>query len=122
MGPLGGGFCYIVLSLIRGQPASVGDLFLGFKTFQDLFLGKLIPTLLATLCTLPSSVVYATKMGPIVENLKQNPPTGGDPMQIFRPMISAFVSSLPIMLICAISATYLFVNFIFTPPLIIDKQ
>jgi hypothetical protein len=120
-GPALGGLYQIYLSLIRGQPANAGDLFSGFNSFQDLFLGKLIPGVIGSACMLPYNIASAAKMGPIRDALQQNSQSA-NPQELFSHMISAFSSSLPIFLICMVPAMYLSVNWVFTLPLIIDKK
>ncbi|HEY2083292.1 MAG TPA: GYF domain-containing protein [Verrucomicrobiae bacterium] len=120
-GPALGGLYKVYLSVMRGQPANAGDLFSGFKSFQDLFLGKLIPGIIGSACMLPYNIANAAKMGPIMDSLRQNPGSA-NPQELFSHMISAFSSSLPVFLICMVPAMYLSVNWIFTLPLIIDKE
>jgi hypothetical protein len=121
IGPLTGGLYYVYISTIRGKPASAGDLFLGFKSFQDLFLGKLIPSLFATVCMLPFSYSYTAKVAPFLENLQQNP-SSAHPQEIFSQLLSALGSTLPIFLICLVPVTYLSVNWLFVLPLVIDQK
>jgi hypothetical protein len=121
MGPVLGGAYQVILALIRGQPVGAGDIFRGFNSFQDLFLGKLIPTLAYTICMLPYSIANATRMGPFLDGLKHHPPNG-NPMEIFSQILSVFMSTLPIFLICMIPTTYLSVNWQFTLALIADKK
>lgn len=121
MGPAAGGLYRVYLSVIRGQPASAGDLFAGFKQFQDLYLGKLIPGVISAACMLPYNIVNAAKMAPLMDSLKQN--SGAtNPQEIFSQMISAFGASLPVFLLCMIPAMYFSVNWMFVLPLITDKN
>jgi uncharacterized membrane protein len=121
IGPLTGGLYYVYISTIRGKPASAGDLFLGFKSFQDLFLGKLIPSLFTTACMLPFSYSYTAKVAPFLEHLQQNP-SSAHPQEIFSQLLSALGSTLPIFLICLVPVTYLSVNWLFVLPLVIDQK
>ena len=121
IGPGLGGVFYVYISLMRGKPASVGELFTGFKSFQDLFLGKLIPSLFGTLCMFPYTLASAAKTAPFFDRLQENP-HDANPQEIFSQLISGFTSSLPIFFICLIPTMYLSVNWQFTVPLIIDKQ
>ena len=124
IGPAYGGLFYVYLSLMRGQNAAVGELFEGFKSFQDLFLGKLLPSLASALCFLPYTIVYVSKMTPAIESMKGTKPADFQAVvhmmvnTIFQPMLDA----MPVYLICLIPVTYLFVNWQFTMPLIVDKQ
>jgi len=106
---------------MRGQIAGVGDVFSGFKSFQDLFLGRLIMGLVSMACMLPYTIASSSKLAPLFDRLQQNPQSM-NPQEFLPQMLSAFSSSLPILLLCMIPATYLAVNWQFTMPLIIDKQ
>ena len=121
IGPGLGGVFYVYLSLMRGKPATVGDVFTGFKSFQDLFLGKLIPSLIGTLCMFPYTYVSNSKMAPFFDHLQENP-QAVNPQEMLSQMLSGFTSSMPIFFICLIPTMYLSVNWQFTVPLIIDKQ
>jgi hypothetical protein len=121
MGPATGGLYQVYLSIIRGQPASAGDLFAGFKQFQDLYLGKLIPGIIGAACMLPYNIANAAKMAPLMDSIRQNPGST-NPQEIFSQMISTFTSSLPIFLLCMIPAMYFSVNWMFVLPLISDKK
>jgi len=106
---------------MRGQTASVGDVFAGFKSFQDLFLGKLIPSFASALCWLPFTIASSSKLAPIFDRLQENPQSV-NPQELWAQMFSAMSSSLPIVFVCFIPAMYLSINWQFTLPLIIDKQ
>ncbi len=122
LGPATGGLYYIYLCLIRRRPANAGDLFLGFKSgFQDLFLGMLISAFFVDGCMLPYNLIYAKKIAPLLESVQQNPQSV-PPLEMFHQWMSAFTSSLPALLLCMIPSLYFTVTFLFTLPLIIDKQ
>jgi hypothetical protein len=121
MGPALGGLYYVYLSAIRRQPTGPGELFHGFKMFQDLFLGKLVPSLIIALIVLPANIIYAAKAGPIFDRLQQDP-QAINPQQILPLMMTSFTSAGPYFLISMIPVIYLSVNWMFTIPLIIDKQ
>ena len=72
-------------------------------------------------CMLPYTIASGAKLAPIFDRLQQNPQST-NPQELLPQMLSAFSSSLPILLLCMIPATYLAVNWQFTMPLIIDKQ
>ena len=120
-GPAMGGFFFVILSLMRGQPATAGDLFAGFKSFQDLFLAKLATGLALTACMIPYNLVLAEKLGPLFDRLQENPQAASQP-DFFTQMMPGLASTLPIMLICLIPVTYLSVNWQFVLPLVIDKK
>lgn len=124
--PLTGGLYYIYLSVIRNQPGDAGNLFIGFKScFSDLFLGKLLTGLAMSLCMLPYSILFAQRLAPLVEGMKQAPPAG-NPMdallKFWSQMFSVFGHTAPIYMACMVPVTYLSVNWLFTLPLIVDKQ
>jgi uncharacterized membrane protein len=121
MGPAAGGLYQVYLSVLRGQPATAGDIFAGFKTFQDLFLGKLIPGLIGIACLLPYSIAKDNRLAPLMDGLRQNP-ASMNPQEFFSQMNSATLSSLPLLFICLIPAMYFSVNWIFTLMLIADKK
>ena len=121
MGPAAGGLYQVYLSIIRGQPATAGDIFAGFKTFQDLFLGKLITGLMGVACLLPYNIAKANQMAPLMDSIRQNP-TSINPHEFLSRMNSATLSTLPIIFICLIPAMYLSVNWIFALMLIADKK
>jgi hypothetical protein len=120
-GPALGGLFYVYISLMRGKMVSVGGLFEGFKSFQDLFLGKLIPAFALTLCWLPFTIASASKMGPIFDRLQENP-QGMNPHEFLSQLSSALTPSLPIIFVSLIPAMYLTINWQFTLLLIVDKQ
>lgn len=120
-GPLSGGYYLMFIRAVRGQPASIGDVFAGFqKAYVQLFLGYFVISLLGTLCMLPFTILEGAKLQAMQEQFRTA--TAPDQMQNLLPqMMSAFASSLPIILICVIPLTYLIVSFQFTLPLIIDR-
>jgi uncharacterized membrane protein len=109
-GPLTGGVFYIFIQAIRGQPAGVGDVFAGFrKAFVQLFLGYLVPALLAGLCLIPVLIVGFLSVFPALAH-HQTPARG------------TVIMILPVLLICLTPVIYLQISWSFTLPLIIDKQ
>ncbi len=121
MGPLMGGLYYVYLRTCRNQTTGVGDIFVGFKKiYGQLFLGHFMVALVGVICLIPYNFVAATKINPIVEQMKNATP---DALQNLLPQLwSGLFSSLPVLLICAIPMIYLTVSFQFTLPLIVDKQ
>jgi hypothetical protein len=120
-GPALGGVFYVFLSLLRGQPATAGELFTGFNSFQDLFLAKLLISIISGACMFPYIMSVTAKLEPMLERLQQNA-AGINPQEIISAFISAYSSALPLLLVGLIPATYFYVSFYFTVPLIIDKQ
>ena len=119
--PVLGGFYSICLSVVRGHPTDIGELFMGFKsTFADLFLAKLVTGIALSACMIPYNIATAAKMGALIDSLQTQHPT--DPTAVFSQMFSAMAGALPILCICLIPFTYLSVNWVFTLPLIVDKQ
>ena len=110
-GPLTGGLMWVFILTLRGQPAEVGDVFAGFRrNFGQLFLGKLIPGLLAGLCFIPF-VITAVLLVAVPSAAHHRNPT---PEKI--------LILIPIGLVCLIPVIYLQTCWTFTLPLIIDRQ
>jgi hypothetical protein len=109
---------------MRGQPAGVGDVFAGFqRAFSQLFLGNFVIAFLVGLCFVPFNIVLLTKLQPFsgqLQQLSQGMNGGGHPDLSW--LWPALVSTMPVLLLCMIPATYLTVCWQFTLPLIIDKQ
>ena len=115
VGPLMGGVFYIFIQAIRGQPSEIGDVFSGFrKAFVQLFLGYLIPALLAGLCIVPAIIVLIVG---IIRSGAGVAHSSGFP---FPP--SVLLPALIVLLVCMIPMIYLQISWSFTLPLIIDKQ
>jgi hypothetical protein len=122
MGPLFGGLYYIFIQKMRGLPADVGDIFIGFKKlFSQLFLGNFAVGFFVGLCMIPYNLTQAAKVEPLLEQMR-HASTPADMQGILPELWAAIFSTLPVLLVCMIPATYLGVNWMFTLPLIIDKQ
>lgn len=110
VGPLLGGLFYLFLRVLRGQPATVGDVFAGFRLrYWQLFLGQLVPGLLAGLCLVPALVAGLIAVVPAL--LRNQPPGPG-----------AILVVVLVALICLVPMVFLQVNWAFTLPLVIDRQ
>jgi hypothetical protein len=110
VGPLLGGVYFVFLKAIRRQPAEVGDVFAGFRTkYWQLFLGNLVPGLLAGLCVIPAAIVAVLALLP---SAMRNHPPGLAQLLIIG----------AVFLVCCIPMVFLQINWIFTLPLIIDRQ
>jgi hypothetical protein len=119
-GPLMGGVFYLFIRAIRGEPAEIGDIFSGFRrSFGHLFLGTLVPGLLIGLCLLPFIIVFAIKFVPLVGHLHSGSTPDRETVEAIK---SVLLTSLPVLFVCMIPATYLGVCWKFTLPLIVDKQ
>jgi membrane-anchored glycerophosphoryl diester phosphodiesterase (GDPDase) len=68
----------------------------------------------------PYALLFAFKMGPLVEHMQQNP-SAMDPREFLSQIISATISS-PLYYIGLIAMTYLSVNWLFALALVIDKK
>jgi hypothetical protein len=122
-GPLMGGVFYLFLRAIRGEPAEIGDIFSGFRrAFAQLFLATLVQGLLIGLCLLPFIVMLIVKIIPLVPHLQHLQPGTPPDHDTIVALESVMLSTLPVLLICAIPATYLAVCWKFTLPLIVDRQ
>jgi len=121
-GPLMGGLYYVFILTIRGQPAAVGDVFAGFrKNFGQLFLGHIVPALLMGLCMLPVMIVVIIELLPVMGQLQSAQP--GD-MQAIANSLSktSWLPILAVALVCLIPAVYFSICWMFTLPLIIDRE
>lgn len=123
VGPLMGGVYYIFIQAIRGQPATVGDVFAGFRlAFGQLFLGYLVTALLAGLCLVPFAVILMVKLIPVIAHLHSTTPDNADIQKLIPVIKGIFLTCLPVLLVCLVPMIYLQVSWLFTLPLIIDKQ
>jgi uncharacterized membrane protein len=122
-GPLLGGVLYMFIRAIRREPAEVGDVFSGFRrAFAQLFLCTLVQSLLIAVCLTPFFVVLIFKFAQQA-GLFSHLESGAVPdQQTLAALGSIMLASLPVLVLCAIPATYLGVCWKFALPLIIDKQ
>jgi uncharacterized membrane protein len=119
-GPLMGGVLYLFIRVIRREPAEIGDIFSGFRrAFAQLFLGTLVQGLLIGVCMIPFLIVFFLKFIPLGGHLQSGSAPDKETLVAIE---SALLASLPVLLLCAIPATYLGVCWRFTLPLIIDKR
>jgi hypothetical protein len=119
VGPLLGGLYYVFIQTIRHQPANAGDVFAGFrKEFVQLFLGKIVSNLLAGLCMIPFVVVTMVLVFSMAAARHGQPPDE----QLRGLLMGLLPIGLPVFLICLVPTIYLQVRWVFTLPLIIDKQ
>ena len=109
MGPLTGGLYYLILRVLRRQPASVGDLFAGFKNnIGNLILGYIVMALIMIGCALPGFGIMAAGIIPMVMHQQAN--AGG----IMIAILGFIVAMVPLI--------YLKVSWFYVIPLIIDKR
>lgn len=102
-GPLLGGLYLLNLKLLRGEDASIGDVFEGFnRCFSQLMLGQIMVMMLTLLGAMVFIVFYSITL-------------------VFRSKIILLVCS-PIAFAGLLPAIYLAVCWAFTLPLIIDKN
>ena len=122
LGPVLGGLYYIYLAVIRSRPSDIGSLFIGFKSyFSELFLGKLVTGIALSACMFPYTYLNAVRMAPLMDRLQQDSKSI-PPQEILPQILSAFAGTAPVFFACMIVITYLSVNWLFTLPLIVDKQ
>jgi uncharacterized membrane protein len=122
-GPLMGGVLYLFIRAIRREPAEIADIFSGFRrAFAQLFLGVLVQGLLIGLCMIPFIIVLIVKFIPLMGHFQHLQPGTPPDRETLAALESMMFASLPVLLVCAIPATYLAVCWKFTLPLIIDKQ
>jgi hypothetical protein len=119
-GPLFGGVFYIFLQTLRGRPAGIGDVFIGFqRAFSQLFLGNFVVAFLVGLCFVPLNIMEAARIEPLIERLQHASPS--DIQNVMPDLWSALFGMLPVLGLCMIPMIYLTVNWQFVLPLIIDK-
>ena len=122
-GPLLGGVFYLFISTLRGAPVEIGDIFSGFRrSFGQLFLGTLLQGLLVGACLLPFLVVFLIKFFPLVSHFQGLQKGALPDAETLTALKAILFATGPVLLICAIPATYLSVCWKFTLPLIIDRQ
>ena len=108
--PLMGGLFYVTLKSIRSQPASVGDVFEGYRrAFMQLCLGYIVPAIVTALCFIPAGIIAAILLLPTLSKHSQ-------------PDLGAIMTTVGVGLVCLIPAMILSVNWMFTLPLIVDKR
>ena len=110
-GPLLGGVYLVFIRALRQQPAEVGDIFAGFRQgFGQLFLGRLVPGLIAGACLIPIIIaaVLVIAIPAVTQHIEPDP--------------KKLLILIPFFLIGLIPMIYLQTCWIFTLPLIIDKQ
>lgn len=109
-GPLMGGLLYLFLKVIRSEAAGASDVFDGFKrAFAQLFLGQLVSGLLSALCLIPAAVAAAIILMPALLHHQ-------------RPNEAQLILVGAVTLLCVLPLIYLSISWIFTLPLIMDKQ
>lgn len=124
IGPLFGGLYFIFIQTIRGEPSGVGQLFAGFqKTFPQLFLGCVVIALANSAFILPPSIMYTSRLAPVLahQQAQHGAATPEQAQEMLHQTLSAFTSVIPVFLVCLVPLFYLYTNFLFVFPLIIDK-
>jgi uncharacterized membrane protein len=121
-GPLMGGLLYLSLRVIRGEAATAGDVFEGFRRAGgQLLLGQLVTSFLIGLCLLPALVVSVIVLFPTFSQLAD--------MNVAS--LRQWIESLPanlllgvggFVLLSLIPMLFLQVNWMFTLPLILDRE
>jgi hypothetical protein len=108
-GPLMGGVYYFLLKNIRGQTAEIGDVFAGFRlAFGQLLLGYIVVALLTGASALPGIAIMAF---PIIMMVQHHAVDLG-------PILLAALGFL----VMIVPVTYFSISWMFSLPLIIDKQ
>ena len=108
-GPLMGGVYYFLLKHIRRQPAEIGDVFAGFRlAFGQLLLGYLVMVMLIFLAALPGIAIAAFPIYTMVQH------HGAEAGPVLLALLGFVVAMVP--------AIYLGTAWMFSLPLIVDKQ
>ena len=109
-GPLMGGLLYLFLKAIRNESAEIGDVFSGFRrAFSQLFFGYLVAGVLPALCLIPAVVVAFITVLPAL-------------LQHQHPLPAQFILPGAVALLCLVPMIYLQTCWLFTLPLIVDRQ
>lgn len=124
IGPLMGGIYLICIKAIRGNQVGAGDVFIGFKkSFFQLSLASAAVGLIVQACNIPFKFAWLVKVGPILQQLQgiqaMNP---ADMQALLQQLAAAFIAILPLFLICLVPMIYLQTCFLFSIPLVIDKE
>lgn len=120
-GPLMGGLYYVFIQTIRSQPAEVGDVFAGFrKSFGQLFLGHIVPVLLMGLCMIPFVIILIIELLPMVAHMQNG--QSADPQMVVNALSKMSLPLILASLVCMIPVIYFSICWVFTLPLIVDKQ
>jgi hypothetical protein len=107
-GPLMGGLYWFFLKLIRGQEATVGDGFSGFsRGWVQLMLASIVSGLLAMLSVVPAIVAFVVAI--IASKGRE-------------PSMPLLIAAAGLFIVGLIPAVYLSVCWVFTLPLVVDKQ
>lgn len=107
-GPLFGGLMWMILKLIRREPAAVGDAFQGFNRGWGQLVGvSLVPSLLAMICVLPGVAFF---IGASASAGQGEPPVA----MLAIGGLLGFVGLL--------AAIYFTIGWMFALPLVADKQ
>jgi len=120
-GPLTAGYFLLILLVVRNRPTGMGDLFAGFeKCYAPACLGTIAVTLVSVVCLLPFNLTFN---GKIVGILAQMQGAAPDKAQaLLQQMLTVFLGSLPLFLLCCLPVIYFAVSWMFALPLIIDRQ
>ena len=121
-GPLMGGLYYVFIQTVRSQPAEVGDVFSGFRrAFGQLFLGHIVPALLMGLFMIPVIIVAIIELMPLLAQLQSS--QAADPQALAHALSpTSLMLLLAAFVICLIPVIYFSVCWMFTLPLIMDRE
>ncbi len=109
-GPLLAGLYLVFLKTSRQQPVKLEDLFAGFNnSFGQLFLGNMVPGLLAGLCLVPFAVVGTILVVPSIVSMQ-------------APSAGTIVIAIACLLVGLIPMMFFAIGWTFTLLLIIDRK
>ena len=107
-GPLFGGLYWMILKLLRREPAAVGDAFQGFNRGWGQLVGvTLVTGLLAVACMVPAAIVFITAVS-----------TAGNS----TPSVGLLVVGGALAFLGFLGMIYLTIGWAFALPLVADKQ
>jgi uncharacterized membrane protein len=124
-GPLIAGVLWMFLRGVRGEPAQVDDIFEGCKrSFGQLFLATLVQGIFIMLCLAPFFIVFGIRF--IHAGIHFDPAAlqhdTTAALDFLRQILGILLTTLPLLLVCAVPVIYLSTCWSFTLPLILDQR
>ena len=119
-GPIMAGLYLFYLKNLRGQAASLGEIFSLFqRNFKAAYLGQLLISVIAFLCMLTFNFKCNGVILPLLDQMKTATPE--QVQSIMHQITAEFMSLVPVLLLSAVPLTYFIVSLVFTLPLVADK-
>ncbi|MBI4025166.1 MAG: DUF4339 domain-containing protein [Verrucomicrobia bacterium] len=122
-GVLSGGLYWFFIKMIRGEPADIGDAFAGFsRGFVQLMLAGIVMGLLSAIVIMIVAIPFLLPF--LIAAFKMLMAAAGDPTRINW---NSLMNSLGVLggigiLVCCLMGIFVSIIWLFTFPLVIDKQ